>query len=179
MGTHGKSRHKNHYGTSLDASRLVVLTTIRPSQIPVQPRNSTIQCFLLYRLSKPMLPFTMRSVSILALFTGSVSRALRSRLGVSSSAVAMLRTQRSVCPAFFATLFFSVACTLLVSLAPLFRPRPLCFQWLADSFAKCRGVVPLRCSRSRHACIAVSATWTRRAHPTIIASRLSRLRFQV
>src|SRR5260370_4292482 len=154
MGTHGKSRHKNHYGTSLDASRLVVLTTIRPSQIPVQPRNSTIQCFLLYRLSKPMLPFTMRSVSILALFTGSVSRALRSRLGVSSSAVAMLRTQCSVCPAFFATLFFSLGCTLLVSLAPLFRPRPLCFQLLTGPFSKSPDVVPLHCFRSLHSRLA-------------------------
>ena len=117
-----------------------VPTTVQPFQIPVQPRNSTIQCFLLYPFNKPMLPFAMRSVSILALFTGSVSCALRSRLEVSSSVVSVLRTQCSVCSAFFATLFFSVACTLLVSLAALFRPRPLCFQWLADSFAKYRGV---------------------------------------
>ena len=154
-----------------------VPTTVQPFQIPVQPRNSTIQCFLLYRLSKPMLPFTMRSVSIPALFTGRFSCTPRSRLGMSSSVVSVLRTQCSLCSAFFATLFFSVACTLLVSLAALFRPRPLCFQWFADSFAKCRGVgVPLHCSRSRHARIFLSATWTRPAHPTIIASRL---RFQV
>src|SRR5258706_9697033 len=172
MGTHGKSRHKNHYGTSLDASRLVVLTTIRPSQIPVQPRNSTIQCFLFYRLSKPMLPFTMRSVSILALFTGSVSCALRSRLGVSFSVLSVLRTQRSVCPAFFATLFFSVACTLLVSLAPLFRPRPLCFQWLSGSFSKSPGGVPPPCSPSPHPCLPLPATWTPRPQPTILSPKL-------
>src|SRR5258708_1338118 len=142
MGTHGKSRHKNHYGTSLDASRLVVLTPMRPSKLPVQPRNSAIQCFLLYRLSKPMLPFTMRSVSILALFTGSVSRALRSRLGVSSSAVAMLRTQCSVCPAFFATLFFSVACTLLVSLARFFALVLFVFNGLRAFLQKAGGWYP-------------------------------------
>jgi hypothetical protein len=172
MNAQRKSRHKNHHRTPSTPLALVP-TTVRPFQIPVQPRNSTIQCFLLYPFNKLMLPFTMRSVSILAFFTGRFSCGPRSCLGMSSSALSVLRTQCSLCSAFFATLFFSAACTLLVSLAALFRPRPLCFQWLADSFAKYRGVgAPLHCSCPRHACIFLSATWTRPAHPTIIASRL-------
>ena len=109
--------------------------------------------------------------------------------GVSPSAASMLPPQRSRCCAFSRNSFvisrlhalilscpsfsqpsplFSVAYALLISLAALFGTRSLYFQWLADSFVKYRGV-GYPSSLPRHACSFRSATWTRAAHPTIIA----------
>src|SRR6267142_6214532 len=121
-----------------------------------------------------MLPFAMRSVPTLALFTGSVSGAPQSPRRVSSSA--LLRTWCALRCAFLATILFSVTYALLVSLAALFGTRPLYFQWFADSFAKYRGVGYPSSLPQHHACIFRSATWTRNAHPTIIAVSA---RFQV
>src|SRR5882672_9060416 len=131
---------------------------------PIQPRNSTIQWLLLYRVKLSMLPFAMRSVPTLALFTGSVSGAPQSPRRVSSSA--LLQKWCALRCDFLATILFSVAYALLVSLAALFGTRSLYFQWLADSFVKYRGV-GYPSSPSQHACIFRSATWTRDAHPTI------------
>src|SRR5882672_9923644 len=85
-----------------------------------------------------MLPFAMRSVPTLALFTGSVSGAPQSPRRVSSSA--LLQKWCALRCDFLATILFSVAYALLVSLAALFGTRSLYFQWLADSFVKYRGV---------------------------------------
>src|SRR5882762_5960727 len=120
-----------------------------------------------------MLPFAMRSVPTLALFTGSVSGAPQSLRQASSSV--LLRTWCSLRCAFLATILFSVAYALLVSLAALFGTRSLYFQWLADSFVKYRGV-GYPPSLPQHVCIFRSTTWTRDAHPTIIAVST---RFQV
>src|SRR6267142_2293408 len=113
-----------------------------------------------------MLPFAMRSVPTLALFTGSVSGALQSAPRVSSSV--LLRTWCALRYVLLATILFSVAYALLVSLVALFGTRSLYFQWLADSFVKYRGV-GYPSSLPQHACIFRFATWTPDAHPTIIA----------
>src|SRR5258706_6084088 len=135
---------------------------------PIQPRNSTIQWLLLYRVKLSMLPFAMRSVPTLALFTGSVSGAPQSPRRVSTSA--LLRTWCALRCDFLVTTLFSVAYALFVSLAALFGTRSLYFQWLADSFVKYRGV-GYPSSPPPHACIFRTPTWTRHAHPTIIALR--------
>ena len=44
--------------------------------IPIQPRNSTVQCFLLYRFNISMLPFAMRSTPIPAGVAGGASSVL-------------------------------------------------------------------------------------------------------
>ena len=65
---------------------------------------------------------------------------------------------------------------LILSCRSFSHSLPL-FSMACGLFCKTPGVgIP---PHSRHACIFLSATWTRPAHPTIIASRLSRLRFQV
>ena len=145
-------------------SLILKIRLIAPN--PIQPRNSTVQWFLLYRVKLSMLPFAMRSVPTLALFTGSVSGAPQSPRRVSSSAP--IRTWCALRCAFLATILFSVAYALLFSLAALFGTRSLYFQCLADSFVKYRGV-GYPSSLPQHACIFRSATWTRDAHPTIIA----------
>src|SRR5712664_210991 len=114
-----------------------------------------------------MLPFAMRSVPTLALFTGSVSGAPQLPPRVSSSAP--LRTWCAVRDVPLATILFSAAYALLVSLAALFVTPSLYFQWLADSFVKYRGVGYPSSLPQHHTCIFRSATWTRNAHPTIIA----------
>src|SRR5258708_3884870 len=112
-----------------------------------------------------MLPFAMRSVPTLALSIGSVSGAPQSPPRVLSSV--LLRTWCALRIAFLVAVLFSVTYALLFSLAALLGTRSLYFQWLADSFVKYRGVgYP---SLPQHACIFLSATWTREAHPTIIA----------
>src|SRR5882762_1232551 len=84
------------------------------------------------------------------------------------STSALLRTWCALRCAFLATILFSVAYALLVSLAALFGTRSLYFQWLADSFVEYWGV-GYPSSLPQHARIFRSATWTRAAHPTIIA----------
>src|SRR5882672_2372374 len=111
-----------------------------------------------------MLPFAMRSVPTLALFTGSVSGAPQLPPRVSSSAP--LQTWCAVRDVPLATILFSAAYALLASLVALFGTRSLYFQWLADSFVKYRGV-GYPSSLPQHACIFRSATWTRDEHPTI------------
>ena len=117
--------------------------------IPIQPRNSTIRCFLLYRVNMCMLPFAMRSAPIPAGVVGSASRAAitsRAPWFSSTTSVPTRMLDRFVDP------LFSYCYELLF-------PQLLCFA----NHLRCPLVFGSKPSPSPHA-----ATWTRRAHPTII-----------
>ena len=195
----------------------VSLGSVQPRLIPIQPRNSTIQCFLLYRVSICMLLFAMRSAPIPAGVAGSaLCASLASRpprlFGPTSVATRVL--DRFVDPLFsycYELLFLQLLClqnhlrcplvlgdsTLFPTLHSLCAAAlksvltPLlphsCGLWVVAKkvnsfaisqiqtlFAKRPGwgylasSYPQTFRRSRPSRRA--ATWTWRAHPTIIAA---------
>jgi hypothetical protein len=124
---------------------LTLSETIQPLQIPIQPSNSTIQCFLLYVLKKLMLPCPMHSAPTLIypdagaagspLLSGGPSHSCgagRNRYIASSPAYSQSRANVTMDHAITTPLF------LITSL------QPLCFHVIAHSFPQWRSAI--RCA---------------------------------
>jgi hypothetical protein len=117
--------------------------TIRPLQIPIQPRNSTIQCFFVYPLSQPVLPWPMLSTRTLVWSAANAGGFLLPFPASwhSSKTAARLRFPLHTASPFRQRRDLTLT-PVPTPLLPITSIQPLHFHTIAHSFAPRRHLIP-------------------------------------
>ena len=117
--------------------------TIRPLQIPIQPRNSTIQCFFVYRFNRPVLPFSMLSTRTLVWSAANAGGSPHPFPASWHSSKTAARRRSPLHPASPFRQRRDLSLTPVPTpLLPITSIQPLYFHTIAHSFAPRRHLIP-------------------------------------